>query len=216
MGISIRVLIAVAFFWLAFIFLREAQLLQGKPDQDGSRVVLLFAGVVFSGLVGAALVATTVIPQLGESVGNFLFNPNEKAEEHPHGKAVAAVGSGDYQRAVNEYRKIYEKNPDDTLALSEAARVLCEKMHQCEPAVALLEEALERDLPAEDAAFLSLRLVDVYWHHQHDIPRARELLLHIMELLPDSKHAATASHKLHEIDRAMMMQGLGGGVVERG
>jgi tetratricopeptide (TPR) repeat protein len=207
MSIPFRALFALALAYLAFVFLREAQALHAKPDADGTRVVLMFMGVVFTGLIAAGLVATAILPQLGEGIGNFFFNPNEKLEDHPHTVAITAVARGDYQRAVDEYRKVTHKNPEDTLAYSEAARVLCEKMHQCEEGAALLEHALDRDWAPEDAAFLSLRLADVYWHHTHDLSRARELLLQIMEQVPDSKQAATAAHKLHELDRKMMMEG---------
>ena len=207
MGVPFRALLALALFWLAFTFLNEARGLQGKQDADGTMVLLMFLGTVATGLVAAGLIVTAILPKIGESIGNFFYNPTEKPEEHPHHRALAQIARGDYAKAVDEYRRIAQKTPDDTLALSEAARLLCEKLHDCDGAAALIEEALGHEWNPEDAAFLSMRLADVYWHHQHDPGRARELLLQVMETLPDSKQAATAAHKLHELDRKLMMQG---------
>ncbi len=207
MSIPFRALLTLALFWLAYTFLREAQLQQAKLEPDGAKVILMFVGVVFTGLIAAGLIVTTLLPKFGEMVGNFFFNPDEQAEEHPHHDALTAMARGDYAGAVQEYRKIVQKNPEDTLALSEASRVLCEKLRDCQGAAELLENALATDWAPEDAAFLSLRLADVYWLHQHDGARARELLLQVMEALPDSKQSATAAHKLHELDRKLMMQG---------
>jgi len=172
-----------------------------------SKVILLFIGVLFGGAVGAGLVVSVALPWLGDGVGNFFFNPNEKAEPHPHSRALAATARGDYAAAVAEYRKISAEVPEDTMAVSEASRLCCEKLHDPEAAAALLEEALARDWLPEDAAFLSLRLADVYWTHQHDAGRAREMLLQVMNLLPGTKHAANAGHKLQELERQVAMEG---------
>src|SRR5215213_9846144 len=175
MSIPFRALLTIALLWLAFTFLHEAHALQAKPEPDGTRVLLLFGGMVFAGLIAGGLVVTTLLPRIGESIGNFFFNPDEQAEEHPHHDALTAIARGDYKQAVEEYRKIAQKNPEDTLALSEASRLLCEKLRDCHAAAEMLESALATDWPPEDAAFLSLRLVDVYWGHLKDTGRAREL-----------------------------------------
>jgi tetratricopeptide (TPR) repeat protein len=207
MSIPFRALLAAALLWLAIVFMHQAQRQQSNTTADGTRVILLFTGMVATGLVAAGLIVSSVLPKVGEGVGNMLFNPNDKAEEHPHHHAITAMARGDYRKAVQEYERIIEKDPEDTLAYSEASRVLCDKLHDCAAAAALLEGALDREWAPEDAAFISLRLADVYWHHQNDPSRARELLLQIMETVPDTKSAATAAHKLHELDRKLMMQG---------
>lgn len=206
MSIPFRALLAAALLWLAIVFMRQAQHQQADTAADGSRVILLFTGMVATGLVAAGLIVSSVLPKVGEGVGNMLFNPGEQADEHPHHDAITAMARGDYKKAVHEYQRIIDKDPEDTLAYSEAARILCDKLHDCAGAAALLEGALDREWAPEDAAFVSLRLADVYWTHLHDAPRARELLLQIMETVPDTKSAATAAHKLHELDRKLMMQ----------
>lgn len=199
----IRMLFAATLAVLAIYFYQEAKA-AAVADPD-STPILLFAGMVLVGAM-AGLIATTLLPKIGESIGNFFFHPNEQIEKNPHSAALGALACGDYERAVREYEAVVRKNPDDTLALSEIARIYCEKLHSPEHAAAVLEQAIERDLLPEDAAFLCARLADVYWIHQHDISKARELLLQVIETMPNTRHAANASHRLQEIERQLVMQ----------
>jgi hypothetical protein len=86
------------------------------------------------------------------------------------------------------------------------ARIQCEKLSDPDSAADLLEGALARDLLPEDAAFLCSRLADVYWDHQHDIVRARELLMRVIEAMPGTRHAANAGHRLQVIERDLALQ----------
>ena len=207
MSVPLRTLIALLLFGLAALCLQQAKALQLNPDPDSTKVVFLFIGVLFSGAIGAGLLVSVFLPWLGDGVGNFFFNPNQRSEPHPHARALAAVARGDYAAAAAEYQRVAAETPEDTLAVSEASRLYCEKLHDCDAAAALLEEALSRDWLPEDAAFLSLRLADVYWTHQRDAPRAREMLMQVMNLLPGTKHAANAGHKLQEMERQVAMGG---------
>jgi tetratricopeptide (TPR) repeat protein len=200
-------LIALALAYLTFILFREARVAYASETVDSSRVVLLFGGVVILGVAAGVLFVSLFMPVIGEWIGNFFFNPDEEQEKGPHADALAAIARGDYQRAIEEYRDAFAKDETDTLALSEIVRLSCDKLHDCDAAAAFLEEALERDWPPEDAAFLSTRLVDVYWNHQHNAARARAMLLQIIETLPNSKFAANAQHRLHEIERQLAQQG---------
>ncbi len=200
-----RNLVALVLLALTFVLFRQAQATYQNEDA-GSRVVLLFGAVVLLGATGGVLLVISVLPHFGDAIGNLFFQPNEKIEKDPHADAMVALARGDYHRAIEEYQKVYQKDPDDTLALSETVRIYCDKLHEPEPAAELLEQALARDLLPEDAAFLCSRLADVYWNHQHDIVRARELLMQVIETLPNTRHAANASHRLQEMERQLVMQ----------
>lgn len=197
----IRLLIALLLTALGVYLFRQAKSAYDGDVADYSRAILLFGAVVVVGVAAGSLLAFSFLPQVAEGIGNMFFQPNEQIEKNPHADAMAAIARGEYEKAVEEYGKAFEKNPDDTLALSEMARIYCDKLHNPAPAAELLEEALQRDLLPEDAAFLCARLADVYWTHQHDIARARALLLQVMETMPGTRHAANASHRLQEIER---------------
>jgi tetratricopeptide (TPR) repeat protein len=202
----IRSVIALVLIAIAFVLFRQARAAYDDQTGDYSHAIVLFGLVVVVGVAAGALLAFSFVPQVAEGIGNMFYQPNEPIEKNPHAGALGAIAQGDYEKAVEEYRKVYEKNPDDTLALSEMARLYCDKLHDPAPAAQLLEGALQRELLPEDAAFLCSRLADVYWTHQHDVGGARALLLQVIETMPNTRHAANASHRLQEIERQVAMQ----------
>jgi tetratricopeptide (TPR) repeat protein len=207
MGTLSRLLIFLGLAWLTYVLFREARIANAREDMDASRVVLLFGGVVLVGGTAGVLFAILVMPSFGDWVGNFFFQPNVQIERDPHTAAVAAVARGDYALAVEEYREMLERNPEDTLSYSEIAKISCEHLDDAPGAAQALEDALQREWPQEDAAFLTARLVDVYWKFQHDARSARALLLQIIETMPGTRHAANAEHRLKEIEHQIALEG---------
>ena len=202
-----RLVIVAALLWGAYALFGQAQTAYSQENVDGTRVVMLFAGMLLVALAAGGVFVISFLPDIGDGIGNFFFNPNEQIEKSPHADALAAVARGDYRKAVTEYEKAFVRDESDTMAVGEITHLYCDKLHEPDNAARYLEKMLDRDWPPEDAAFLSSRLVDVYWNHQHDAQAARSLLLQIMEMLPDTKHAANAQHRLHEIERQLVMQG---------
>lgn len=202
-----RNLIILALLVITVILFRQAQAAYQVEDADATRVVLLFGAVVLVGATTGGLAVIAFLPQFGDAVGNAFFHPNEVIEKDPHADAMGAMARGDYARAIEEYGKAFAHDPNDTLALSEMARIYCEKLQEPAEAATLLEAALERELETGDAAFLCSRLADVYWNYQHDIVRARELLMQVIETMPNTRHSANASHRLQEMERQLVMQG---------
>ena len=202
-----RLLIFLGLLWLTFVLFREAQAANNKPDADASRLVLLFGGVVLVGGAAGILFVLMVMPQIGDAIGNFFFQPNQQIEKDPHSAAQSALARGDHEAAIEEYRQILENDPTDTLAYSELAKISCEHFEDPADAAETLEQALEREWPPEDAAFLSSRLVDVYWKFQRDARSARALLMQIIETMPGTRHAANAEHRLREIEQQLELEG---------
>lgn len=202
----VRVLILLALVWVCVVLFTDARAQMKKPEPDQSKVVLYFGAVVLLGGVAGVLVVTQALPALGDAIGNLFFSPNERIEKAPHADAMAAMARGDYEAAVQGYLSAFEKDPHDTLALSEMAKIECEHLHDPAAAADLLEQALEREWTPEDAAFLTTRLVDVYWKYQHNARDARSLLMQIIESMAGTKHAANAQHKLQEIERALALE----------
>jgi tetratricopeptide (TPR) repeat protein len=202
----IRMIVFLILLVSTFVIFHKARVASNIPDAAPSTILGLFAGFVVLAVVVAILFVTTIMPELVESVTNLFFNPNEKAEKDPHSEAVSAVARGEYEEAIEAYRVIYENDPSDTLALSEPAKIYCEHLDNPSAAAELLEQALTKEWPPDGVGFLSGRLVDVYWKYQHDGRSARALLLQIMESMPDTRHAANASHRLQEIDKELALE----------
>lgn len=210
MRILTRLLIVAALAYFGWVLFQDGHREFSKKNEDGesiadaSKVVAYFGGVILVGIGVGCVIALSLVPAVGEAVGHFFYNPNEIAERDPHELARSKMAQGDYEGAIAEYASLFEKDPHDTLSVSEMAHIYCEKLGDPISAEDVLEKALAADLPVEEAAFISSRLVDVYWKYQHDADRARKLLINIAETLPNTKHAANAVHRLHEIDRVLM------------
>lgn len=196
-----RLVIVLALGWLAMNLFSQARVASNQEDVDGVRVMMLFGGVVLIGAVAGGVVVVSFLPELGERIGNIFFNPSERVEENPHHRALGYIARGEYKAAIAEYQRYWDADPTDTLALSEITHLYCDKLHDPQPAATILEKAMRQELSPEDAAFISSRLVDVYWNSLRDGERARKLLHEVMEKLPGTKYAANANHRLQEIDR---------------
>lgn len=210
----IRTIAFVVLLVIVFVLLHQVRVaFNVPPDDDGvvktdmGKIIMLFGGVVIVGVGLAVLFVTTILPEMTEAVANSFFNPNEKIEKDPHADARAAVQRGEFEEAITLYQEIYEKEPTDTLALSEMVKVYCEKLENPQAGAEVLEEALQKEWPADEVAFLSTRLVDVYWKFQHNGPGAKALLLQIIDAMPETRHSANAMHRLQEIDKELALEG---------
>ncbi|MDD5350752.1 MAG: tripartite tricarboxylate transporter TctB family protein [Chthoniobacteraceae bacterium] len=173
-------------------------------DVEWSKLVKYYIAIMSMAAVTALVTCVSLLPLLGEFAGSFLFTPNQKIERSPHADALAKLAAGDFEGAVEEYRKVFEEDPQDTHAASEIVRLYCDKLGQPEPASDFLVEALSMgERTPEERAFLQERMVDVCWLHQHDGVRARAILSQIMAEMPETRQSANAMHRLQEIERIL-------------
>lgn len=214
MRIFPRVLIVALMLFGMYVLiehLRELQHvreLQPTEDVDNAKMdaelVTHYIGILGLAVVTAIVFCVSLLPLLGELVGNIMFTPNQQIERSPHGDALAKLAAGDFEGAIEEYKSVFDDDPLDTHAASEVVRLYCEKLHDPEPAMSFLVEALSiPDRTPEDIAFLSQRMVDVCWNHKHDGIHARAILIKIAEDMPETREAANAVHRLQEIERIM-------------
>ncbi len=205
MRLLIRLLIVAGLAALAWGFFSQYREISAIPTDDPrydpSRVVTMFLLLLAVGIAAGTVFALSVLPILGDQIGQFFYAPGTEVEKSPHAPALAAVARGDFEAAVVAYQAIIEQNPADTHAISEAARLLSEKLERPADAAAFLEGQLEREWGMDDLAFVANRLVDVTWNYQRDLNRSRELLQQIVDALPETRHSANASHRLRDIQR---------------
>ena len=204
MGIYLRLLFLAAFAWVGFVIIREAELEAHVTNPDSSKVVLLFVGSILDGTAVALVLTILVVPALGERVGSYFFNPGTRIEHDAHADAIAKLAQGDPEGAIEDYEGILKKDPTDTLAISEIARICCRDLGDTARAATFVEQALDGEWPHEQGSFLANRLADIYLL-QEDHLRARQILIEIAQNLEGTKYAANALHRMHEIDRAMEM-----------
>jgi len=215
MGISIRLLFLAAFSYVWIILYTDAKAEAHKENPDNSRVVLLFAGTILDGLAVGLVLTLLVVPSIGDRVGGFFYNPGTEIEHDPHADAIARLAQGNPEGAIDVYEEILNKDPSDTLAISEIARICHRDLGDTPRAATFLERALDQEWPHEQSSFLANRLADVYLL-QGDRLRARELLVQIATTLQGTKYAANALHRIHEIERAIDVGASAAGLMEGG
>jgi hypothetical protein len=204
MGIFLRLLLLAAFAWVGYVLLSTASSQASLPNPDTSKVIFLFGGTVIDGAALAVVLTTLIVPALGARIGAFFFNPNVEIEHDPHADAISRLARGDPEGAIEDYEAILAKDPFDTLALSEIARICCRDLGDTARAATVIERALDAEWPHEQGSFLANRLADIYLL-QNDPARARGLLVEIARNLDGTKYAANALHRIHEIDRSLEM-----------
>ncbi len=191
----LTVLIVIA--WFLFGAVRTAA---RTEFLDPSKTVLLFGGVVLFGAFVVVMAEFWLLPILGERIGNIFFGSNASFVRSPHAHAQALVARGDYVAAIEEYRRCYRKDPADALALMEMTHLQCDYLQDYGMAAELLEQALEREWPAEQAVTLAMRLADVYGKYLGQPARARQVLMQIAESMPDTRYALNAMHRVRELN----------------
>jgi tetratricopeptide (TPR) repeat protein len=202
MGIFVRLLLLAALAWVGFVLLSQAEVQAHLDDPDKSKVLMLFGAFFLDGIGIAVIAAVVVVPAIGRSVGELFFNPGEEVAHDAHADAIAKLAQGDFEGAIEDYEAIFAKDPSDTLALSEIARICCRDLGDTPRAATVIEKALETDWPEEQGSFLANRLADIYLL-QDDPLRARTVIMQIAEKMEGTRFAANARHRLNEIDRAI-------------
>ncbi len=201
----IRGIVVLALLWLEVILYMHVKVLQKLPPEevDGTKIMVMFLAITFVAIIIGTIFAVTVIPAIGEAVGGFFFSPNVEVEKGPHADAIAKVAQGDFEGAIEEYHRVFESNPADTHCVSEIVHIYCDKLNSPEIAEEYLNNTLQQEWPQEQAAFFANRLADIYWNHKHDAASARHILSQIAETMPETRYAANALHRMHELDRAV-------------
>lgn len=196
-------LFAVALMLAGMYFLVEhVKGLQSAPDVDNAKISTYFLSIVLLGAVVAITSGVLLLPIIGELAGNFIFTPNVEIEKSPHSAALAKLAAGDYEGAIEEYKKVFDDDPQDMHAVNEVVRLYCEKLQMPESASDFLVEILSlSDWTPEERAYFSERLVDVCWNYRRDAARSIAILTRITENMPETREAANAAHRISEIER---------------
>ncbi|MDB4354196.1 hypothetical protein N9Z02_02720 [Akkermansiaceae bacterium] len=156
----------------------------------------LLITVIYAGF----LVVTYVLPAFVDKMSEEMYGSSAEVEDDPLHDARAAVAQGDYPEAIRIYRQVFLQNPADRFPVVEIAKLQRENLHSPAVAVETLREALEsNDWRENDAAFFMFRIADIYENDLENHEGAIGILKQVQEVLPETRHAANATHKLREL-----------------
>ena len=162
-----------------------------------------FALTVIGGTILGLLAVKYLVPRIGDAVGTFFYSSGEVIVPDDSMKAAAKVAQGDYEGAIEEYLTILKEKPDNTLAIQEIAKIRAHKLGNPKAALAFLQKKLEgQDWSEDAAAFLMFRMAELNVDPLQDYAAAEAVLQQVIADLPNTRHSANASHRMHEVQQA--------------
>ncbi len=201
-----KVISILAFLGLIVLAVMKMKGLDENAENYAEDIIVLILLFILTAIVGGFLFITYVLPRFGDAVGEAMMSSGEEAGTDPYLKARGKAAIGDYEGAVQEYQHILAENPEDRMPVAEITKLYLERLHDPANAELTLENAIRQDhWSDDDAAFFIFRLIDIIQEHQpDDQDRVVNLLQKVIRRYPGTRYSANATHKLREIDPALV------------
>jgi hypothetical protein len=194
-SLPIRILIAVVvgFGMLVFIYSGVPKGGELAPGDKFIGVLLsIFYGFVLFGLFGWPM-----IQHAGDRVASLFTGRDEDVRIVPeYSVAEARVNAGKYVEAIDEYRVVIVKYPEDMCPHLRIADIALKHLQDTKTAELDLMTALAKASGADSAALAAGRLADLYQLTLHDPGRALEVMKQLREKIPGTKQAKLAEERI--------------------
>ncbi len=172
-------------------------------SEDEATAVMQLPVLMLAGLYAGIMFVLYVLPTITEKATTAVLDSGELVETDPLHDARAAYARGDYEVAIEVYRNFTTEDPYNRLPWVEVAKIQHDNLEDPEAAAGTLREALEsREWPINDAAYFMGRLSEIYLNDLDGQEACITILNQMIELFPETRHSANASHKLNDIARA--------------
>ncbi len=169
-------------------------------SSDDSSAVAQLPALLLAGIYAGVLFVMYILPTITDKATAAVLDSNELIETDALHDARAAHARGDYEEAMEVYRSVVDDDPYNRLPWVEIAKIQHDNLEDPEAALLTLRTALEsREWPVNDAAYFMGRLSDIYLVDFDDRESAITILNQMIEIFPETRHAANATHKLREI-----------------
>jgi tetratricopeptide (TPR) repeat protein len=183
----------VGFGLLMFIY-------SGAPRGGGLSPSDKFVGLllaIFYGFVLFYLFGWPMIQHIGERVGTLHTGRDENFRIVPeYSVAEARVNAGKYVEAIDEYREVIVKYPEDMYPHLRIADIALKHLQDAKTAELDLMSALSKASGADSSALAAGRLADLYQLTLHDPGRALEVMKQLREKIPGTKQAKLAEERI--------------------
>lgn len=157
-------------------------------------VVIIFA------LYAAGMFIVYVLPGLANQATREMYGSGAEIEDDPLHDARALFAQGDYRGAIEVYRAVAKESKDDRFPWVEIAKIENDNLKNPDAAITVLREALEaQEWTVNNAAFFMFRIAELYEKEKEDAMTAIQLLEQVVEMFPETRHAANATHRLREL-----------------
>jgi len=170
----------------------EIHSLEGEKTFNGILLTFLSAGLV------GILFVVFVLPAWAQRVTHAVYDSAEEVEETALHEARSLVAQGDYENAIEAFKRAAEEEPLNRVPWVEISKIQKQQYHDTPAAIQTLRTAVEgQEWEINDAAFFLFRLAELYDEVQ-DRDTAVVMLRQVIDQFPDTRHSANARHKLHE------------------
>lgn len=170
-----------------------------EPDDD-SKVVSQLPALMLAGLYLGVLFVVYILPAITDKATSAVLDSNELVETDPLQGARAAYARGDYEDAIEVYRSVTDDDPYNRLPWVEIAKIQHDNLEDAQASADTLRTALEsQEWPVNDAAYFMGRLAEIYHQDLDERESAVTILKQMIELFPETRHSANATHRLREM-----------------
>ena len=130
----------------------------------------------------------------------MVYDSGEQVEQDPLHDARAARARGDYDEAIAVYLSVTGDDPENRLPWVEIAKIQHDNLEDPDAAIQTLRNALEsQEWPVNDAAYFMGRISEIYIEDKDDNESGIAILQQMIEIFPETRHSANATHKLREM-----------------
>lgn len=173
-----------------------------EHEIEGKRAMRIFTGLLLTfltaGIVGLVLVVY-LLPLFAQKLTHAVYDSGELLEKDLMREAHSLLAQGEYELAIEAFKKVASEDPYNRLPWVEIAKVYRVNLHDPTTALSTLREALEsKDWPVDDAAYLMFRIAELYDEDFDDRATATGIMHQVVEEFPETRHSANAAHKLRE------------------
>lgn len=176
-----------------------AAFINTDPNDDTSAVAQLPA-LILAGVYLGILFVLYILPAITDKATAAVLDSNELVESDPLHDARAAYARGEYELAMEVYHSVTSSDPYNRLPWVEIAKIQHDNLEDPAASIVTLRNALEsHEWPINDAAYFMGRLSEIYATDLDDPESAIGILNQMIELFPETRHSANATHKLREM-----------------
>jgi tetratricopeptide (TPR) repeat protein len=174
----------------------------------GGGSAFITVGIVgMIGLVAFFIFGIPLIKKIGENAFSFYTPSDDSSKITPeYSVAEARVNAGKYVEAIEEYRKVIARHPDDMYPHLRIADIALKHLQDAGTAEVELQASLAKAKGEDSAALAAGRLADLYHLTLQDPARALEVMKRLCEKIPDTKQAKLAEERIGILE----------GIIQRG
>jgi len=165
---------------------------------SGAGSAMITVGIIGAiGIVAFLIVGFPLLRKISENLFSFYGPSDDSTQITPeYSIAEARVNTGKYSEAIEEYRKVIARHPDDMYPHLRIADIALKYLQDAKTAEAELQAALAKAIGEDSSALAAGRLADLYQLTLHDPARALDVMKQLREKIPGTKQAKLAEQRI--------------------